>query len=1439
MCDADSDTLKTNALEVEYTCITDEGEAINIEATKNLFSDLIVPITKTGDRRISCTFSKEGNGTETTEFNIEVSSNLEENGNVRRCSNSNETYKQYDDCTYSTICGTDAETIKNQSLDCGDIITIGQFAICGLCTIDAVPTKNWKGTMFKIDCGTENLLSWKFNENCGANLQFNTNQEFEMQIISTKSDLKFFTPSSDNSEVINVEATTKLFSDLIVPITKSGDRRISCTFSKEGNGTETTEFNIEVSSNLEGSENVRRCSNSNETYKQYDDCTYSTICGTDAETIKNQSHDCGDITKGCDNHQADICVTNSGAIKAVSTNSTEPWPCISKKTSVPCNGSLQTFRCDDGSIIDESLTCNFVDDCGSGHYEDELYRTSNRSIKCDHQYGVECENPPYIIPLSKVDCDNAVNHRVDCNYTSFCQIAISNCTSLSGSNISVYEGQMCDPTGAAYCSDLSSYMDCRVAGSLGCRVDGKWKRLHSTILCNRAGKAICDNRNDLECVIQNGILENIYVNNRELLYQYVRGEDAIRCPNSTFYIPLKDVCDGEDQCEVSEEAICSQSENSQLMKLDNGTFAEFSCLPDLFGPDSTCAKTIHYYEEDMTTLDTSFVIHSCTFNDLYYTCSSGQVFNQSMDDFLDNKISTIIISQQESNITGYMFCNMTSIPPIHYNKWCDTVPDCPDSSDETNCTEYPFQTFYCGSGTSYVYEEDPKSTWIPMDLMCDGEINCANANDECNVICPNDASRNIITPNFRIPAGVIGVVAFIINAVSLVNFVLGLRKARSFNSLVNESFVGLIALGDLMIGVYMILILAATLIKGKDYCSERLKWLSSYECEFLGILSTAGTFISLLSMTLLSVFRMVSLRSMLQIEISKRKVCILILMMLIILLSSIILAGIPLFEQFTDYFVNGIYYEDQPIFTDVARRKDFRKVIEHFNPYRYIDIEWRYLNYDFQSLFLDERGPTRHSVGFYGNQGVCLFKYFVTKEDPQFHYSLSVLGLSCLCFVIITASYSRILTHASSTSSSAGLTESQKKSTIRLQRKVTLIIMTDFLTWIPFLFLALLHFAGVIGVVAFIINAVSLVNFVLGLRKARSFNSLVNESFVGLIALGDLMIGVYMILILAATLIKGKDYCSERLKWLSSYECEFLGILSTAGTFISLLSMTLLSVFRMVSLRSMLQIEISKRKVCILILMMLIILLSSIILAGIPLFEQFTDYFVNGIYYEDQPIFTDVARRKDFRKVIEHFNPYRYIDIEWRYLNYDFQSLFLDERGPTRHSVGFYGNQGVCLFKYFVTKEDPQFHYSLSVLGLSCLCFVIITASYSRILTHASSTSSSAGLTESQKKSTIRLQRKVTLIIMTDFLTWIPFLFLALLHFGEVIDATNYYEVCSVVLMPINSVINPVIYNGDEFVRFVKSMCRSRSVKTPQVTVAMSMTTMANTSTSGTSVSVN
>ena len=147
--------------------------------------------------------------------------------------------------------------------------------------------------------------------------------------------------------------------------------------------------------------------------------------------------------------------------------------------------------------------------------------------------------------------------------------------------------------------------------------------------------------------------------------------------------------------------------------------------------------------------------------------------------------------------------------------------------------------------------------------------------------------------------------------------------------------------------------------------------------------------------------------------------------------------------------------------------------------------------------------------------------------------------------------------------------------------------------------------------------------------------------------------------------------------------------------------------------------------------------------------------------------------------------------------------------------MGFYGNDGVCLFKFFVKPDDPQHVFSVSVMILNFICFILITCSYIiiNIITRASSAASSDDSTAHDR--TRKMQRKIAVIILTDFLCWVPFIAIGMLHFGGTIDATKFYGLCSIVVLPLNSVVNPMLYDGSIVdvlttgVRYVIAMVRA------------------------------
>ena len=69
------------------------------------------------------------------------------------------------------------------------------------------------------------------------------------------------------------------------------------------------------------------------------------------------------------------------------------------------------------------------------------------------------------------------------------------------------------------------------------------------------------------------------------------------------------------------------------------------------------------------------------------------------------------------------------------------------------------------------------------------------------------------------------------------------------------------------------------------------------------------------------------------------------------------------------------------------------------------------------------------------------------------------------------------------------------------------------------------------------------------------------------------------------------------------------------------------------------------------------------------------------------------------------------------------------------------------------------------------------------------------------------MNRKIAFIITTDFFCWIPFIVVCCLHSIEIVDATQWYGLFSMIILPINSMINPFLYD-DFMIRSVRKKLR-------------------------------
>jgi len=227
-----------------------------------------------------------------------------------------------------------------------------------------------------------------------------------------------------------------------------------------------------------------------------------------------------------------------------------------------------------------------------------------------------------------------------------------------------------------------------------------------------------------------------------------------------------------------------------------------------------------------------------------------------------------------------------------------------------------------------------------------------------------------------------------------------------------------------------------------------------------------------------------------------------------------------------------------------------------------------------------------------------------------------------------------------------------------------------------------------------------------------------------------------------------------------------------------------------------------------------IMILLSLSIAAIPVMVRFEDFFVNGIRYpEELNIFVGTPTKQKVLAVLEaYYGRMKGSTLSWKIVKDMVLSLYSHDFQYPDHTtsysrVDFYGNDGVCLFKYFVKNEDPQRMFVWTILALNFGCFIFITISYmaigyisGRSSKNLTKRGGNKGITQRNR----RMNRMISIIILTDFLCWIPFILISVLHSVEVLDATPWYSIVSIILLPINSVINPLIYD-DTISRLIRS----------------------------------
>jgi hypothetical protein len=366
----------------------------------------------------------------------------------------------------------------------------------------------------------------------------------------------------------------------------------------------------------------------------------------------------------------------------------------------------------------------------------------------------------------------------------------------------------------------------------------------------------------------------------------------------------------------------------------------------------------------------------------------------------------------------------------------------------------------------------------------------------------------------------------------------------------------------------------------------------------------------------------------------------------------------------------------------------------------------------------------------------------------------------------------------------------------------------------------------IMGMLATMFNGLITFTRIRALNRCEdSRNLFITKVLVSVIGSGDFLTGLYLILLSTFdSFVYRSSFCRHQAEWLTGSMCAILGIISTIGSQLSLFAMTALSLVRMygisnISLDATSPVSFRDvKRATILVFGILTIAVASAIVPLIPLFE---DYFVQGIYYDNgvlYNLFIGFPNKERHIAVLQAYHNTTNIttDLTWEEIGDKVDGMFSQQYEMlSKRPVHFYGNDGICLFKYFVRSNDAR-RSRLPVengtqitdkkgdavvwlmLVINSICFIIITYCYSaiHIINRTSATESGQNDNPGRRKEARNLQNKVTLIISTDFVCWIPFIIICALHNAGSIDATNWYVNLALIVLPVNSVINPLIFDN-------------------------------------------
>ena len=303
-------------------------------------------------------------------------------------------------------------------------------------------------------------------------------------------------------------------------------------------------------------------------------------------------------------------------------------------------------------------------------------------------------------------------------------------------------------------------------------------------------------------------------------------------------------------------------------------------------------------------------------------------------------------------------------------------------------------------------------------------------------------------------------------------------------------------------------------------------------------------------------------------------------------------------------------------------------------------------------------------------------------------------------------------------------------------------------------------FTWVLGLCAALGNG-----FVLWWRRSESRNSNKVQSFLLLnLAMSDLLMGIYMIIIASADVYFGEFFPMSAERWRSGVICRIASTLAITSSEASVFFLTLISVDRFINIKFPYTLHKLGIKSTIIVssliwMFSLILGLTASVLAG-----------GNPDFYDNSHVCIGLPLAQT---------------VEYKVGSIESKNIASWESEPSTIDVILNGTE----------QKKPGLYFSVAMfIGLNMFCFLLIFAVYVSIIRAVAKTSKEASR-QRQLAEEIRLTIKVSAIVLTDFCCWFPICIIgALVQSGIIKIHSSVFPWIVTFILPINSAINPFLY---------------------------------------------